>query len=241
MRRTRWMLVAGCLALLPGLVFADQVTPSGGPRPSEAQTQPDHQGGQPIRFQEAAAGLTAVFPLQLARMDQVVQNSYNWRGPQDASMKCDIGFAPQALVIRGEFRDDLPFFQTMLRPAMPEWWHIQYGADGIEFQLDDPTSDTRRVRFVLNFGSAAVDPRVELLASPLGQKTGFLSSAALEMEDAPGSSPEEGAVQFRVAIPYSALAEADFFRGPLRITARQHDVDGDFATYLMLQEAIEKK
>ena len=194
-----------------------------------------------ISFEEAASGLSAVFPVQLTSMDQVVQNSYNWKGPQDASMRCDIGFAPTAVVIRGEFRDDLPFFQTMEHPAMPEWWGIQYGADGLEFLLDDPTSATRRVRFVLNFGSGAVNPRVELLASPRSDAPGFIPQAVLDLEDAPGTAPEEGTIQFRTAIPYSALAETDFFRGPLRITVRLHDLDGDYSSYLMMQQAIEKK
>ncbi len=238
----RATLLPLCLAAFASSLYADEATPSGGPAPSAPAALPEpDSAGRPISFQEAAAGLTAVFPIELNRMDEVAQNSYNWRGPADASLKCDIGFAPQALVVRGEFRDDLPFFQTMLRPAMPDWWRIQYGADGVEFLLDDPTSSTRRVRFMLNFGSAAVDPKVELLASPLKGAGGFLGAAALELEDAPGSAPEEGAVQFRVAIPYGALADMDFFRSPLRITVRLHDVDGDFATYLMMQEAIEKK
>lgn len=230
-----------CLATLLFPAAGQELTPSGGPPTESPLSRQPSETEQPISFQQASAGLTSVFAIQLARMDQVVQNSYNWRGPNDASMRCDIGFAPQALVIRGEFRDDLPFFQTMIHPSMPDWWRIQYGADGIEFLLDDPTSATRRVRFALNFSTAAVSPQVELISSPLSPRPRFLGSASIELEDAPNSEPEDGAVQFRVAIPYTALAEPDFFRGPLRITARQHDVDGDFASYLMIQEAIEKK
>lgn len=233
--------VSGILLLsllsVPHPVSADPASAAGGSGPASESTA----HGGPIRFEEAASGLSAVFPVQLTGMDQVAQNSYNWKGPQDASMRCDIGFAPAAVVIRGEFRDDLPFFQTMQHPAMPEWWGIQYGADGLEFLLDDPTSATRRVRFVLNFGSGAVNPQVELLSAPQPHSPGFIPQAVLDLEDAPGTAPEEGTIQFRAAIPYSALAETDFFRGPLRITVRLHDLDGDYTTYLMMQQAIEKK
>lgn len=221
---------------------ADEITPSGGPEPSSSALPPSDASAPPIGFEEAIQGLSSVFPLQLSSMNQVRQNSYNWRGTHDASLKCDVGFAPLALVLRGEFRDDLPFFQPMVHPAMPDWWRITYGADGVELLLDDPTSATRRLRLALNFGSAATNPQVELLASPESPNLRqFLPSATIDLADVAGTAAEDGAVQFRVAIPYSSLTDTDFFRGPLRMTVRLHDLDGDYSTYLMMQEIVEKK
>lgn len=51
----------------------------------------------------------------------------------------------------------------------------------------------------------------------------------------------QGTVRFEAAIPITAVAEPRFFAGPLRITARMHDMDGGPETYKMLQQAIEKK
>ncbi len=232
-----------CLCLvLAGAAFADELTPSGGPREAESGTSVQTAK---ISFEDAARDLTAVYPIQLDSFDQVLQNSFNWSGPLDASMRCEIGFTPEALVIRGTMLDDHPFHQTLERPAMPDWWRIPYGADGMAFDFDDPTSASRRLSIALNYGSRAIKPRIELLASPQKLKPGFIPSADFELLDAPaveGSGAEKSPpILFRVAIPFAALAEGRFFSGPLRITVRLFDLDGDWSTFCMMQETVEKK
>src|SRR5207244_4423304 len=125
--------------------------------------------------------LTAVFPVQLDHFDQVLQNAGNWSGPDDASLVREIGFTPEALLIHGDIHDDQPFVQPMVHPNMPDWWRIRYGGDGAEFIFDDPTSATRRLHIILNFSSAGVNPRVDLLASPLPFPKGFLQDAELKL------------------------------------------------------------
>lgn len=242
------MRIAGLFILSLALLspaWADELTPSGGPRAQETTASASAMPGEMINFDEAAKELTAVYPIQLNNFTQVVQNSYNWKDAEDASMKCDIGFTPSAIVIKGDFVDDHPFYQPYTHPSMADWWKITYGADGIEFLMDDPTSATRHLQIALNFSSAAVTPRVELLASPAGFKPGFLRSAVLELgtqgEPGGGSYAAGTPIQFRAAIPITAVADPKFFSTPLRITARLHDLDGDPSTYLMMQETIEKK
>lgn len=243
------LVYLGCLIIPGACVAADESPPSGGPvRNSVVQEMQALTEPGPIDFQEAASQLASVYPLQLIEHSKVIQNSYNWQGPEDASLKCDIGFAPGAVVIKGEVQDDLPFFQTLVHPSMPLWWRITYGADGVEFILDDPTSASQHVQFALNLSSQGVEPRVELLASPLNRKPGFIRSASLRLfahnPDAPAipdAAWHGGPVYFQAAIPFSALAEPKFFNGPLRISVRLHDLDGDISSYLMMQETIEKR
>lgn len=242
----RFAALALCVAGVVLPVSADEVTPSGGPREVPEAAAATAAGQRPrINYADAAAQVAAVYPLTLDQMSQVFQNSHNWRGAEDASLRCEIGFTADALVLRGEFVDDLPFHQTMLRPAMPDWWRITYGADGLEFCFDDPTSATNRVRLALNFGSRAVNPTVDLLHSPLGVKPGPIPTASLELFDAPSPAGADAsgktAIGFEAAIPMADLADPRLFAGPLRITLRMHDMDGGPSTYLMLQQVIEKK
>lgn len=202
---------------------------------------------QPVRFEEAEAQLVSVIPFELSSFSGVVQNSYNWRGAQDASLQMELGFTPDALVLRGSLRDDHPFYQTSVHPSRPAWWRIGYGGDGVELSFDDPTSSAQHLQFALNFSSRAVEPRVDLLSSPLGIEPGFVQAADFRLEDpgAPGSeqSPQmaDATARFEVAIPLGLLAEPKFFSGPLHITVRLHDMDGDPSTYLMMQQTVEKK
>ena len=228
--------------LLPTLHSrADEVTPSGG-TPSSIVDADVSGGAEKISFDDAARELTSVYPILISSANQVVQNSFNWNGPADASLRCDIGFTPDAVVVRGEFVDDYPFCQPIARPAMPDWWMITYGGDGIQFTFDDPTSAPRRVSFVLNFGSRATRPQVDLMASPV-RPAGVISTADLELFDgqSPSGNGGQRAVMFRAAVPIAALGDSRLFSGPLRITLRMHDLDGDWSTYQVLQEVIERK
>jgi hypothetical protein len=241
------VVLAACLCVLARIAAADEATPSGGPRETPVGTSTSAGAATVARvnYSDAVAQVAAMYPLRLDQMSQVVQNSHNWRGPDDASVRCEVGFTAEAIVIRGDFTDDLPFHQTMLRPAMPDWWRITYGADGLEFSFDDPTSSTNRVRLALNFGSRAVNPSVDVLQSPLAQKPGPVPGASMELFDANGAEGPGGnhgaKIGFEVAVPMVAVADPRLFAGPLRISLRMHDVDGAPSTYLMMQQVIEKK
>jgi len=240
-------VIACCVMVVASAVRADELTPSGGPRDEAATTQPVSSGAvAPVNFDQALEKLAMIYPIHLSEFTQVVQNSYNWQGPQDASLECEIGFTQDAVVVRGNFRDDLPFYQTLKHPAMPDWWRITYGADGIEFLFENPTSSTERAVFVLNFGSQATDPCVELLATPAGPASRRIESAYLRLSDAPSSSGDagqkgNGSIHFDTAVPIAALTDTRLFEGALRITVRMHDLDGDPSTYLMMQQTIEKR
>jgi hypothetical protein len=222
---------------------ADELTPSGGPADAETSV-PAAVATPALRYKDVADEIGAIFSVTLDSMAQVEQNSFNWQGPEDASLRCELGFAQDALVVRGEVLDDFPFHQTLAKPAMPDWWKVTYGADGVELCLDDPTSATRRLRLALNFGSRATKPRVDMLASPTGMKPGPVPTADLQLSDAPprpGASGISAPVRFEAAVPFEAVADDKFFAGPLRITVKLHDLDGDWGTYLMMQDVIEKK
>lgn len=229
-----------CVLISRGIA-ADELTPSGAQDASTATIVRPEAPGEKVTFNEAARELTAVYPIHMADFLQVQQNSYNWQGPADASMKCDIGFTPSAVVIKGEFRDDHAFQQPMVRPAKESWWRITYGADGIEFAIDDPTSRAQRTRFVLNWSSQGVSPRVEVLDSPLPRRIGFVPSADMEVFKDATESPTSPNWRFQAVVPFSALADPRLFNRALSITARLHDLDGDMSTYLCMEQKIEKK
>lgn len=192
-------------------------------------------------FAAAARDLGPVLSFRLDAMEQATVNPHNWRGPADSSLRCDLGFSPVAVVMSGVFRDDTPFYQTMTSPARPDWWRIAYGADGIDVLIDDPTSAARRIRFALDAGSAATDPRVDLVSTFAGAKPGPVPSAILEFRDSAGPGSTPGAVAFDAAIPLEALAPPEFFTRPLRITVRLHDMDGGPSTYIMMQQTVERR
>lgn len=203
-----------------------------------------------VSFDEQAKMLTGVYPVTLDHMDQVKQNSYNWHGLRDASMGCEIGFTPQAIVVRGKILDDQPFVQPIAYPAKPEWWKTTYAADGVELTFEDPTSSTNRLRFILNFSSAGLAPKVQVLEAPLIRNEGILTSAELRIKslaaaDVPLNLPTPSipvaGFRFEAAIPTTGLAEPKFFSGPLRMTVRLHDIDGEIETYLKMEDVIEKR
>ena len=190
-----------------------------------------------------------MFPIRLDRFDQLIQNSYNWTGPSDASLFAEIGFTPQAIVIQGRAVDDQPFVQPYTSPYMPEWWTMQYAADGIEVRIDDPTSSTNSIHLILNFGSGGTRPRVQVISAPLMPKAGDLpesdfrikDTAAGDVNTSAGSTIHQLGFSFQAAIPSAGLAEPRFFSDALRISVRLHDLDGDFQTYCVLEDVIEKK
>lgn len=194
--------------------------------------------------------LTSVYPATLDRMSQVTQNSYNWHGIRDASLACEIGFTPQALVVRGKILDDQPFVQPIAYPAKPDWWKVTYAADGLDLSFDDPTSAGNRLRLILNFSSAGLAPKVQVLQAPMVSTAGILTSAELRIksltpEDVPEHLPEPSrplaGFRFECAVPTTGLAEPKFFSGPLRMTVRLHDLDGPVETYLKMEEVLEKR
>lgn len=207
-------------------------------------------GTSRISFEEQAAMLTSIYPVTLDRMSQVTQNSYNWRGIRDASLACEIGFTHQAIVIRGKVLDDQPFVQPVAFPAKPNWWKATYAADGVTLTFDDPTSATNRLRLVLNFSSAGLAPKVQVLEAPLVSTAGILTSAELRVrsllpEDIPANltNPEKPLAGFRFecVIPTTGLAEPKFFSDPFRLTVSLHDMDGDVETYLKMEDVLEKR
>lgn len=183
-----------------------------------------------------------MLPVALDKFEQVLKNGFNWRGQSDASCHAQIGLGPQALVITGEIRDDNPLVQTRLRPFMEDWWKITYGADGLEMEFDDPTSLTRRLKLLFNFSSAGTQPQIEVLQSPSGLKALPAPGSDLKLYELEPSRKRAGIAgfTFRAVIPLEKLAEPGFFSGPLHIVSRLHDVDGDYTSYLMMQDIMEK-
>jgi len=234
-----WVVIC-LLGLFVGRVKgADLLTPAFSSLPDEG---PVLGTLAPLDLNEIAEEIIDSVLLQLHTYADVRAMPWNWNGARDASIECQVAFTPTALYVEGTLADDYPFCQPMLRPSKPDWWGIGYGADGVEFILEDATTSSRTIRFFLNFSSRAVAPRVELAQSLTGAPPGFVSGAAIELRD--GKAPlwlsREEAVQtelvhFRAAIPLSVLASPRFLNVPLRVTCRLHDRDGDISTYKMLE------
>lgn len=246
--------ISPVLMLLGALYSSSYAQPTPGPAftsaPTPAPEAPESEFDNGISYDTQSALLTSVYPLALDRMSQVTQNSYNWTGIRDASLGCEIGFTPQAIVIRGHLLDDQPFVQPIAYPGKPDWWHVTYAADGVEMILEDITSATNRLHLALNFSSAGLEPKIQVLSAPLVANPGVLTSAdfrvrALRPEDIPPSLPDKSkplaGFRFEAAVPSSGLAEPRFFSNPMRITIRLHDLDGGIETYLKMEDAIEKR
>lgn len=210
----------------------------------------DVPSAPPLSFEEQAAMLTSVYPITLDRMSQVSQNSYNWGGIRDASLSCELGFTPEAIVIRGKVLDDQPFVQPVAYPAKPNWWKTTYAADGITLSFEDPTSATNRLRLVLNFSSSGLSPKVQVLEAPLVSTAGILTSAELRIrslvpDDIPAKLPNTElpltGFRFECVIPTTGLAEPKFFSNPFRLTVALHDLDGGVDTYLKMEDVLEKR
>lgn len=249
-----WRVVGGCvlaglISAVPRPVMAQENT-QGGPGAGETTATAVANDQPQMSFDEQSKILTGVFPIALDHMEQVAQNSFNWRGIRDASMACELGFTPQAIVVRGKALDDQPFVQPIAYPDKPDWWETTYAADGLELILEDPTSSTNRLRLILNYSSAGLAPKVQVQEAPLVKTAGVLTSAdfrikALQPEDVPTNLPDRttpvAGFRFEAAIPTSGLAEPKFFSGSLRMTIRLHDLDGGMDTYLRMDEVIEKR
>jgi hypothetical protein len=236
------------LPVLPVGAASDELTPSGSQHLPVSASEVGESSLAALDLDEISGEITEVIPFQLSRFDQVVQNAHNWHGVADSSLRCELAFTPVAVFVQGEFIDDRPFCQAMIHPSKPGWWRTTYGADGIEFLLDDPTSATRRVQFALNLSSRAVNPKVDIVSSLSGSIPGFARGGVLELSDgqAPDSLKGEElgtaeVVRFRAAVPITSLAEPKFFTGPLKASVRLHDVDGDLSTYLMMEQTAEKR
>lgn len=243
------VLLAATLSLFANIAAADEITPTSATAAEKGE--PAQTAEQPsLNFEEQSKLLTGVYPLSLDHMEQVTQHSYNWQGRRDASLACEIGFTPQAIVFKGSVLDDQPFVQPIAYPAKPDWWETTYAADGIELLLEDPTSATNRMRLIMNFSSAGLNPKIQVLEAPLIDTAGVLTSAelkvrSLQAEDIPSNlrdktTPVAG-YRFQTAIPATGLAEPKFFSGALRMTVRLHDLDGGIETYLKMEEVVEKR
>jgi len=242
----RAVALAGMLLIICG---GTRLQAQPGNAPAEENTSGDTESGI-ISFDEQVKMLTSVYPVTLDKMAQVTQNSYNWQGLRDASMACEIGFTPQAIVVRGKVLDDQPFVQPIAYPSKPDWWQVTYAADGIGLAFEDPTSATNRLKLILNFSSAGLAPKVQVLEAPMIKTAGVLTSADLRIrslteDDVPARisdpAPPVAGFRFECAIPTTGLAEPKFFSGPLRMSVVLHDLDGPMETYLKMQETIEKR
>ena len=197
------------------------------------------EGGEGMFTQEMALlKQESLLSFDLNKINQIPINSHNWGGPSDASLMCDVGFTPNAMVVAGNLRDNMPFLQPTLHPMSPKGMLPPYCADGVEFVLEDATSASRKIRYVLDFSSACLRPRLMLYESVFPETMGCITDAYLRVTPA---SNTDGSTHFEFTIPYECLADPRFFNIPLKVTVRFHDLDGDLTSYLMMEQTLEKK
>jgi hypothetical protein len=210
-------------------------------------------------FAVQSALCKAWYPVQLARAESVVTGRIWWRGRLDASVALGFGFTPDALLIDGEFLDDIPFQQPSENPHRPANWGLTYVADGMEFLLEDPTSSTRRIRFVVNTGSGAIQPRIDLLESdvagtprlllqPTSAPFGAVPRAPVprpcsdsDISFFDGIVPEdsdEPTTRFQIAIAAECLTDRSLLDSPWQVTIRLHDLDAETMRFKILEETV---
>jgi len=216
---------------------ADVLTPSGN-APANQEDQALLEGVARIDLSEITGEILSTVHVSLNKFDQVLLGIDSWHGPQDASLSCDVSFTPTALYIEGDLTDDVPFCQRMIHPAKPEWWKIEYGADGIVFDFQDITSASQRVSFALNWSSRAVYPKVDILRSLVGARSGFSAGACLELSENREQAKGSTCVHFRVGVPITDLAEPSFFNRPLLLQVSLIDLDGDYPSITVLRESV---
>jgi hypothetical protein len=226
-----------------GICAADLLTP-GGTRPAgdEAPVLGDIV---PLDLDEVAGEILETYSFSLGRYDDVVFGAEQWKGPQDASLNCNVSLTPTAIYLEGEFIDDYPFCQRTLHPARPAWWNVGYGADGVVVSFEDPTSASQKVAFALNWGSRAGAPRVDIIQSMLGTPPAFSRGGCVQLEDAAqadrraeSKTPPGAAVQFRAGVPITELADPQFFARPLQLTVELYDVDGEYVSVSVLRGSV---
>jgi hypothetical protein len=238
-------LLAFCVLSMPLLVFsADQLTPSS-VKMEEAESAPLGDV-VPLDLDEIAAEILETYSIALDRYDQIAMGAENWRGIGDASLHCNFSLTPTALYIEGEFLDDFPFCQRSIHPAKPSWWKWPYGADGVVFTLEDPTSATQSVCFALNWGAQALQPRVDVIRSLVQGRPDFARGGCVEVveAEAPPSTAREGAarpMRFRAGVPLTELAPPQFFERALQITVELYDLDSDYPTLTVLRQSVRTK
>lgn len=210
-------------------------------------------------FSQEAPRCQAWFPVQLSDASAVVSGRIWWRGRTDASLALGFGFTEEALLLDGEFLDNVPFQQGFDLPHRPANWGLTYVADGLEFLFEDVTSSSRRIRFVLNTGSGAVRPRIDLLDTD----TTTASRAGLQPNPAPagtvprapiarvcpgadislfdGIVPEdsdEPTTRFQIAIPRDQISDEPMSNRSWRVTIRMHDLDIEMMRFKILEDVV---
>jgi hypothetical protein len=212
-----------------------------------------------VRFATEFPQCRAWYPVQLESIQSVVAGRVWWRGRADASLALGFGFTPNALLIDGEFLDNVPFQQRHENPHRPAYWGLTYVADGLEFILEDATSSTRRIRFVLNTGSGATRPQLDLLEADAVSSQGLLlqpdpappgtvprspipqplAGADISLFD--GIVPEdadEPTTRFQLAIPVEAISDSPLGPRAWRVTIRMHDLDTDMLRFKILEDVV---
>jgi hypothetical protein len=252
------MAVTGSSRLL-GTVLAMTIAGWGG---TTAQAQGDSTSGTEtvaVSFAEESARCRAWYAVQMADASAVVTGRVWWRGRADASLALGFGFTNRALLLDGEFLDNVPFQQRHENPHRPANWGLNYVADGMEFIFEDGTSTTRRIHFVVNFGSGAIRPRIDLLEVDRDGERGI----ALLPDPAPvgtvarapiprtcpgadislfdGIVPEDGdepTTRFQIAIPTEVLSTEALAGRPWKVTIRLHDLDSDMTRFKVLEDVV---
>lgn len=170
--------------------------------------------------------------LELDRAAQVRFGLHHWSGPRDGSLALWLWQEGDQLVIEATVRDDSPFLQPRPTKLNPDWWKIEYGADGIRFILRTRENSAKvRCDFYLDFGSQAMNPRVVAATSEAGGPKP-VSGTRLKF------ARKSATIHFWLSLPLSELLNAPFSLAATELEVRLYDLDSEMEDYTLLSDKV---
>jgi len=169
--------------------------------------------------------------LELSRAAQVSSGLHHWSGPRDGSLLVEARRQGDLLALDITLRDDVPFLQPRPAKLNPDWWKIEYGADGIRFILRTRQRPPQvRCDFYLNFGSQVTDPQIVVVSSESGMR-GRMQGLRLKY------ARKGITTRLFLTFPLDRLLESPLSLEATEMEVRFYDLDGDLDEFTVLSDS----
>lgn len=170
--------------------------------------------------------------IELNRATQIRSGLHHWSGPGDGSVKVRLYRSDDLLIVEAWLRDDVPFLQPRPGKLNPDWWKMEYGADGLRFILRRRTEPAQvRYDFYIEFGSYAMTPQVQVVEPESGE-TKLLRGSRMRF------SRKADSTHFVLALPLEHLLEPPYSLKDSEMEVRLYDLDGDADEYTVLSDVV---
>ncbi len=177
-------------------------------------------------------GIAAPVRLELNQAAQVHSGLHHWSGRRDGALALRVQRRGGTLVLEGTLQDDVSFLQPRPAKLNPDWWKIEYGADGLRFIMRTQGESPKvRCDFYLDFGSQLANPHVVVVASEVGQ-VNQLRGSRLKF------TRKAGTLHFLLSLPLERLLEAPVSLRQTEMEVRLYDLDGEMEDYTVLSDKV---